>query len=262
MLRKEEILAVVGTVVSLVVWIIPKAPPEVQASVAVIAILFLLFYSQSMYEGTRSRLEALVAFLRIHYSLVFSVVISGSSLYLFSKIDGANSSDSFVPTQLFLTALLAASMSALVIKSKTHPASLRIVKGSDDEVYLVENGVKRHIPDNLTLIFILLDTYYRNVERISDLELKLYPEGKELPSVSSCKLTQSKTGSEVFIIWEGHRKWVPDPETLKHFFPMVYEVGANRIEYQDTKELEKIPRTGSLPSIIPWLSEWGVKISQ
>jgi hypothetical protein len=119
---------------------------------------------------------------------------------------------------------------------------LRIVKGLGDAVYLVENGIRRHIPDPPTHMFVHLDTF-APLERISDLELSVYREANPLPSISSCELVKG-SGSSVYVIWEGRRKLLTDEATIKAFFDE-----RQPKEIPDT-ELEKIPRAGTLPSIL------------
>jgi hypothetical protein len=119
--------------------------------------------------------------------------------------------------------------------------SIRVVKGSTDEAYFIEDRVKRYIPDALTHEFIMLDNYTQT-ERISDLELNSYPKGKDLPKISECRLVKGSEPPQ-FVIWEGHRKHIPDGPTVEFFFQ-----GRLPEEISD-KELEEIPLTGSLRTI-------------
>jgi len=148
-----------------------------------------------------------------------------------------------------MVAILAASLCSLVLGRGRQP-SVRIVKGSSDKVYLIEDSTKRHIPDPLTHDFIMLDTY-RQTERISDLELRLYPMGKPLPKVSECRLVKGG-GPAQYVVWEGRRKHIPDEPTAEHFFQ-----GRQPEKISDI-DLEEIPRTGGLRSI---LASAGVDLS-
>lgn len=109
-------------------------------------------------------------------------------------------------------------------------------------MYLVKDGVKQYIPDPLTHFFVALDTY-REMECISDVELKLYREGADLPGILSCELVKG-SGPAVYVVWEGCRKHIPDGPTQKYFFR-----DKNPCELNDA-DLEEIPRTGALRSIL------------
>ena len=219
-------------------WVLPSAPQEVRVSLSVLSILLVIFSQGSRYEGLRAWLVSFTTLLTANYPLVIAAILSGAVIV---GLSSTGETDLIVATRFVMTGLLAASLSALIMSQSRQP-SVKVVKGSSDRAYLVEDRIKRCIPDPLTLVFILLDTYCE-VERISDLELKLYREGKSLPRISACDLVKG-SGPAVYVIWEGHRKHIPDPPTFQYFF-----ANQNVRELSDA-DLEDIPRTGTLRSIL------------
>gem|GEM_PF-3335294 len=147
-----------------------------------------------------------------------------------------------------MVALLTASLFGLVLGRRDQP-SIRVVQGSSDKSYLIEDGIKRLIPDPLTHDFVMHDTY-RQTERISDLELGLYRTGNPLPKISDCRLVKG-SGPSQYAIWEGRRKHLPDGPTKEYFFSD-REPG----ELTDA-ELEEIPRTGALRTILAGIGSQG-----
>ncbi|MEK7323970.1 MAG: hypothetical protein AAB217_01785, partial [Chloroflexota bacterium] len=176
-------VAVVAIVLQAAAWIWPNAPVEARVALSIISVVTVLFSQQSGYEGIRAWLRALLTFLLINYPLVIAALLSGVSIFL---IPTQPQPELVAKAVLIMAAILAASLTGLVMKFSRQP-SVRVVKGSGDDAFLIEDGVKRLIPDSQTHEFVMLDTY-RSTERISDLELRLHPTGKPLSKLSECKL--------------------------------------------------------------------------
>jgi hypothetical protein len=208
------------------------------AVVALVVLLLLLFAQRSRYEALGPWLAATLEFLRANVLLLLAAIISAAAIVF---LQGSLQASLYLPAQLIMAALLAASIAGLMARRRRE-ASLRLVKGAGDDVYLLEDGVKHHVPDPATLAFVMLDTY-RQLERVSDLELRLYQTGKPLASIKDCRLVKG-SGNTIYVVWDGRRKGLPDPETALYFFKdKVPEVLTDA-------DLEGVPRTGSLPSIL------------
>jgi len=173
-----------------------------------------------------------------NYPLFLAAILSGVAI-IFLPFSLAG--DLPINLRFLLSATLAASLAGLIL-GRSRQQSVRVVKASGDRAYLVEDGMKRYIPDPITHDFIMLDTY-RQTERISDFELRLLPEGAPLPSILQCRLVKGD-GPAQYIIWEGRRKHVPDEPTAQYFFR-----GRN-YEHVSEDELDQYPRTGRLRSIL------------
>jgi len=231
-------IAVVSVALQAIAWIWPNVDAWVRVSVSILSVVLILFSQRSSYEGFRAWLAALLTYLVANYRLVVASLLSGAVILGFPSIIDA---DVLARMRLVMTAILAASLGSLVLGRGRQP-SVRIVKGLSDKVYLIEDSVKRHILDPLTHDFVMLDTY-RQTERISDLELRLYPTGKPLPKISDCEIVKG-SGPAQYVIWEGRRKHIPDGPTAEYFFK-----GKPVREMKDV-DLEEIPRTGALRTIL------------
>lgn len=231
-------IAIVSIFLQAIAWIWPNVDSWIRVSVSILSVVLVLFSQRSSYEGFRAWLVALLTYLVANYPLLLASFFSGAVILGFPNILDI---DLLMRVRFVMAAVLAASLCSLVMGRGRQP-SVRVVKGSSDKVYLIEDGVKRYIPDPLTHDFIMLDTY-RQTERVSDLELRLYPTGKPLPRISECELVKG-SGPAQYVIWEGRRKHIPDGPTVEYFFR-----GKQVREISDV-ELEEIPRTGALRSIL------------
>jgi hypothetical protein len=241
-MRKENngslVFVVIGLALQGAAWLWPNAPIEVRAALSIFSVLLVIFVQVGRYEEVRAWFTLFKNLWVANYPLIVAAVFAGAGIIALSTIGETSLT---IATRLIMTGLLAACISVLILGQSRRP-SIRVVKGSSDKVYLIEDGVKRHIPEPLTLLYILLDTYC-DIERISDSELNLYREGNILPTISSCELVKG-SGPEIYVIWEGHRKHIPDPPTLEQFFH-------GRIPRElSAADLEGIPRTGTLRSIL------------
>lgn len=194
-------------------------------------------------KAFKSWFRSLLTLLILDYPIVLAALLSG----VFILASPILKSELMWRAQLIMTATLAASLSGLILKFSRQP-SIRVVKGSGDEAFLIEDGIKRSIPDSLTHDFVMQDTYCET-ERISDLELRLYPTGRPLPKLSSCELVKG-TGSAIYVVWEGYRKNIPDNPTFKYFFR------ERKVNVRSDADLENIPRTGSLRTILVGTGAW------
>jgi len=231
-------IAVISIILQAAAWIWPNAPQEARVCVSITSVVLVLFSQGSGYESLKSRIRALVAFLVTNYPLLLASLLSGIVIIVAPT---RLQFDLLASTNSIMVAILAASLAALVLKFSRKP-SIRVVKGSSDDVFLVQDGIKRYIPDPLTHDFVTLDTY-RQTERISDLELRFYPTGNPLPSISECRLVKG-SGPSVYVVWEEHRKHIPDDQTREYFF------AGKPIEEMNDADLEKIPRTGALRTVL------------
>ncbi len=223
-------------------WIWDNAPQDVRILLTILSLLpsivaLLLQGAQS--QGLRAWSSAFITFLRANSSLAIIALLSTGVLIVLPRIPGASYLSEV--SMSIAVVLLSVSVFTLIRGLGAQP-SLRVVKGSTDACYLVKDGVKRLIPEPSTLFFVLLDTY-RALECISDMELALYREGQQLPKVTSCRLVKG-SGPAIYVVWEGHRKHIPDPQTYSTFFE-----GRSPERLSDV-DLEAIPRTGALHSVL------------
>lgn len=239
------IISLVAVVLQGVAWILPNVSQTVRVSALIVSVVIVLFSQPGSYQGFRARLAPLVALVAARWPLLLAAVLSGVVIL---GLPGQLDPNLAAGTRLIMVALLTASLVGLVLGRRDQP-SVRVVLGSSDKAYLIEDGIKRLIPDPLTHDFIMLDSY-RLTERISDLELNLYRTGKPLPKVSECQLVKG-SGPPQYVVWEGRRKQLPDGPTKEYFFP--------NIEPQELNdaELEEIPRTGSLRTILAGIGGQG-----
>lgn len=244
-MRRENLFSLFAVLLGLALqgaaWIWADVPQDFRVLLTILSLLPILLAMMLQgieSQGVRAWLASFRTFLQVNSSLLIMAILSLGVLVV--TLIGARSYLADVAVS-GATVLLTISVFTLIRGLGAQP-SLRVVKGSGDKVYLVKDGVKRYIPDPLTMFFVLLDTY-REVECISDTELKLLREGAELPRISSCDLVKG-SGPAIYVIWEGHRKHIPDVPTWQHFFP-----NKARRELSDA-ELEEIPRTGALRSIL------------
>jgi len=99
-----------------------------------------------------------------------------------------------------------------IIASQNYLPKVDIVKGTGPEVYLLEGGVKHWIPS--IEIFNQFRYSWQNLKVISDSVLYRYPRGDDVSSrddYSDGSLLQG-SGSKVYLIELGKRRWIPSPE--------------------------------------------------
>lgn len=244
--KRESWFSLVSIIIGLALqgaaWIWDNAPQDVRILLIILSLLpsiaaLLLQGAQS--QGLRAWFSTFITFLRANSSLAIIALLSAGVLVVLPRIPGASYLSEV--SMSIAVVLFAVSVFTLIRGLGAQP-SLRVVKGSTDTVYLVKDGVKRHIPESLTLLFVLLDTY-REIECVSDMEIALYREGQPLPSVTSCRLVKG-SGPAIYVVWENHRKHIPDSQTYNYFFS-----GRSHEQLSDV-DLEAIPRTGALRSVL------------
>ena len=239
------IISIVAILLQGAAWILPSVSQAVRISALIFSVVIVLFSQPGSYQGFRARLVPLIALLSAKWPLLLAAILSGSVIL---SLPGSFDPNIAVGTQLIMMGLLAASVVGLVLGRRDQP-SIRVVQGSSDRAYLIEDGIKRFIPDPLTHDFVMHDKY-RQTERISDLELGLYRTGNPLPKISACRLVKG-SGPPQYVIWEGRRKQLPDGPTKEYFFS-----DKEPDELTDI-ELEEIPRTGSLRTILAGIGSQG-----
>ena len=89
---------------------------------------------------------------------------------------------------------------------------IKILQDSkDSRVYYVFGGKRHYVPNPATLQALGLE---KQVQGASDSEIDQIAPGDPLPSLSSKVIQKASTG-EVFLLENGKRRHVPDPETLQ-----------------------------------------------
>ncbi len=117
-----------------------------------------------------------------------------------------------------------------------------VVKGSGPEVYLIDAGQRRWIPDPYTL------SYYGGwgaVQNISDADLNTLPLGPRLPSripITDGTVVKG-SGPKVYVLKVGQRDWIPDPETLQQYG------GWNAVISMSDQDLNALPEGLAIPSV-------------
>ncbi len=239
------IISIVALLLQAAAWMLPTVSQAVRISALIISVVIVLFSQPGSYQGFRARLAPLIALLAVKWLLLLAAILSGIVIL---SLPGSFEPDIAVGTQLIMVALLTASLVGLVLGRRDQP-SIRVVLGSSDKAYLIEDGIKRFIPDPLTHDFVMLDTY-RQTERISDLELGLYQTGNPLLKISDCRLVKG-SGPPQYAIWNGRRKQLPDGPTKEYFF------SDKKPDELTDAELEEIPRTGALRTILAGIGSQG-----
>lgn len=103
-----------------------------------------------------------------------------------------------------------------ISQRQSEHAKLRLAWLSDHWcVYLIENDIRRWIPDPQTLKSI---GRWEDIEELTLEELAAFPRGEPLNSVvqpSKPHMVRLRGQNEVYLIERGCRRWIPDPATLK-----------------------------------------------
>ncbi|MDJ1172572.1 S8 family serine peptidase [Roseofilum capinflatum] len=115
-----------------------------------------------------------------------------------------------------------------------------LVQGFGSEVYYMENGYRRHIPDAVT--FNVMELNWGGIQRVSTEDLNDIPLGNPLPSQRDGALLHGD-GPAVYITENGYRRLIPDPETFK-------AMGLDKADIQFISEssLQTIALKNPLPS--------------
>lgn len=108
------------------------------------------------------------------------------------------------------------------IKDKIRGDGALIRAAGDEKVYLVEGGLRRWITDSAT--FVAKGYDWNSVAVISDMELGIYGEGKDITGYAAMREGSLVKGSafRVYLIEGGKRRWVRDERT---FASLGYEWG-------------------------------------
>ena len=116
-----------------------------------------------------------------------------------------------------------------------------LVKGSGYKVYILENGVRRWIPDIRTFEYFKYN--WKSIKTISDDLLNSYLEAdniKRYRSYPEGSLIKG-LGPEVYLIELGKRRWIPNPNIFNK-----YGFDWSKIITLDDKGLNKIKKSNNL----------------
>jgi len=102
-----------------------------------------------------------------------------------------------------------------------------LIKASGPEVYVLENGVRRWIPN--PEVFEHFRYKWTNVKRISDIALRAYIQGDDLDKYDDYPegTLLKGSGPEVYLIELGKRRWIPNPaifEGLDFGWKYIYDI--------------------------------------
>lgn len=86
----------------------------------------------------------------------------------------------------------------------------------DGKYFLIENGYLREIPDEETLKALHHQKGDKPTQKLTDIDSKAYPAGSAMPSRKDGELIKAKKSNWVFLIEGGHRRGIPNMETLLH----------------------------------------------
>ncbi|MBI3975440.1 MAG: hypothetical protein HY334_03525 [Armatimonadetes bacterium] len=92
------------------------------------------------------------------------------------------------------------------------PPDGSLLKGSGSAVYVMENGLKRHIPNPVT--FAAQGFLWGNVNRIADSSLNAIPTGDPLPDVGADGSLLKGSGSAVYVMQDGLKRHVTSPTVM------------------------------------------------
>lgn len=91
-----------------------------------------------------------------------------------------------------------------------------LIRGSDrPEVYLLEKGSRRWIPDPQT--FNALGLNWSNIQVVASEDLSSYPDGDKITDTRKFPdglLYRADNSPKVYVIDGGRRRWIPDPATF------------------------------------------------
>ena len=110
-----------------------------------------------------------------------------------------------------------------------------LIKGTGPEVYVLENGVRRWIPNPET--FEYFKYKWTNIKTVSDAFLAAHPQGEELDRYENYPdgTLLRGSGPEVYLIELGKRRWFPNPKIFER-----QDFGWKYIYDIDDKKLNRI----------------------
>jgi len=115
-------------------------------------------------------------------------------------------------TILILFGLLLCLLGDATLAGQIYLPKVDLIKGSGPEVYLLESGIRRWIPN--PEIFNLFNYKWENIKTFSNSVVESYPQGDDwdkyddYPDGSLLK----GTGSKVYLIELDKKRWIPNPE--------------------------------------------------
>ncbi len=127
------------------------------------------------------------------------------------------------------------------IREQIIPDGTLIRRESEDPVYLVQRGEIRLFPDKETLL--ALGYKFKDVRKILSEEINKMPKGKNIESVKTATKIKHQNTGEVYLILNGKKHWVPDPNILITFFD-----NNNSIKNTSAEEIRKYPKGRELVS--------------
>ncbi|MBL7154987.1 MAG: hypothetical protein ISS88_00575 [Candidatus Portnoybacteria bacterium] len=121
----------------------------------------------------------------------------------------------------------------IALASDVYLPKADLIKGTGPEVYILENGVKRWIPDPET--FEYRRYKWTNIKTISDADLAAYPQGDDLDKGDDYPEGTLLRGSgpEVYLIELGKRRWFPNPEIFEgndYGWKYIYDIDDEKLE--------------------------------
>lgn len=128
-----------------------------------------------------------------------------------------------------------------VLAGQVYIPKADLIQGSGPEIYVLENGLKRWIPDPGTFEYFRYK--WNNVKHISDNLLNSYAQGEDLDKYDDYPegTLLRGAGPEVYLIELGKRRWIPNPAVF----------GGNGLGWRyvydiDQDKLKRIPQGGNL----------------
>jgi hypothetical protein len=125
------------------------------------------------------------------------------------------------------------------------PDGMVVQANVSPRVYVIEQQQRHWVPDPYTLN---LYGGWAAVQHITDANLLAIPEGARKPSripLTNGILLKSPEMPKVYVMENGKKRWVPDPQTL------VTIGGWDRVLAMAEEDLTAIPEGPALPSVIP-----------
>ena len=124
-------------------------------------------------------------------------------------------------------------LGSIALTSNAYLPKADLIKGTGPEVYVLENGVKRWIPDQE--VFEHRRYKWTNIKIISDLVLDGYPQAENLDIYDDYPEGTLLRGSgpEVYLIELGKRRWFPNPEIFEgqdYGWKYIYQIDDDKLE--------------------------------
>jgi hypothetical protein len=124
------------------------------------------------------------------------------------------------------------------------PSALLLRVAGRPEVYLYEDDIIRHIPNPQTLH--LFGFSFKDVQEISERELRSYNERAPIQSVSTARLIQAHGRPEVYLVNGDFKHHVPDPPTRDY----ILFLNQRQIETVPQQEVDRLVEKQELKSIL------------